>query len=166
MVCYTTQSPSLCLTASAAGPWRRASSRTHPAQEPSMTQLRRRMTEDMQLRNLSPHTQRAYLRYVALFAQQFQKSPELLGPPEIRAYQLYLTQDRQLSPSSVGIAVAALRFLYKVTLKRGWDLDDVLPTGRPQNLPVVMSPEEVAGFLDAVESRKERAILTVCYGAG
>ena len=103
-----------------------------------MTLLRRRMTEDMQLRNLSPHTQRAYLRYVALFAQQFQKSPELLGPTEIRAYQLYLTQDRHLSPSSVGIAVAALRFLYKVPLKRGWDLDDVLPTGsrRPQNLPV------------------------------
>src|ERR1700760_2701353 len=162
MVCYTTQSLLLRLTASAAGPWRRASSRTHPAKEPSMTPLRRRMTEDMQLRNLSPHTQRAYLRYVALFAQRFQKSPELLGPSEIRAYQLYLTQDRQLSPSSVGIAVAALRFLYKVTLKRGWDLDDVLPTGsrRPRNLPVVMSPEEVAGFPDAVEGRKETPLLT------
>ena len=133
-----------------------------------MTPLRRRMTEDMQLCNLSPHTQRAYLRYVALFARHFQKSPELLGPAEIRAYQLYLTQERQLSPSSVGIAVAALRFLYKVTLKREWNLDDVVPTGgrRPQNLPVVMSPEEVAGFLEAVESLKERAILTVCYGAG
>src|SRR3954452_986514 len=52
-----------------------------------MTPLRRRMTEDMQLRNLSPHTQRAYLRYIALFAQRFQKSPELLGPTEIRAYR-------------------------------------------------------------------------------
>ena len=60
-----------------------------------MTPLRRRMTEDMQLRNLSPHTQRAYLRYVAQFAHHFQKSPELLGPAEIRAYQLYLTRDRQ-----------------------------------------------------------------------
>ena len=91
-----------------------------------------------------------------------------MGPTEIRAYQLYLTRDRQLSPSSIGIAIAALRFLYKITLKRGWNLDDVVPTGsrRPQNLPVVMSPEEVARFLDAVESRKQRAILTVCYGAG
>ena len=133
-----------------------------------MTPLRRRMTEDMHLRNLSLHTQRAYLRYVALFARQFQKSPELLGPAEIRAYQLYLTRDRQLSPSSVGIAVAALRFLYKVTLKREWNLDDVVPTGgrKPQNLPVVMSPAEVAGFLEAVESLKEQAILTVCYAAG
>ena len=83
----------------------------------------------------------------------FHKSPELLGPAEIRAFQLYLTRDRQLSPSSVGVAIAALRFLYKVTLQRGWNLDDVVPTGRrPRTLPVVMSPEEVAGFLDAVGS--------------
>jgi site-specific recombinase XerD len=126
------------------------------------------MTEDMQLRNLSPHTQRAYLQYIALFAQHFHRSPELLGPAEIRAYQLYLTRDRQLSASSIGVAVAALRFLYKVTLKREWNLDDVVPTGgrRPQNLPVVLSPQEVAGFLDAVDSLKHRVILTVCYAAG
>lgn len=133
-----------------------------------MTPLRQRMTEDMQLRGLSLHTQRAYLQYIAMFAQNFRKSPELLGPPEIRAFQLYLTQERQLAPSSIGVAVAALRFLYKTTLKRGWNLDDVLPFGarRPQNLPVVMSPAEVARFLDAVESLKQRAILTVCYAAG
>ena len=111
-----------------------------------MTPLRQRMIEDMQLRNLSPHTQRAYLTHVARFARLFHKSPELLGPPEIRAYQLYLTRDRQFSPSSIGVANAALRFLYKVTLKREWNLDDVIPTGgrQPRTLPVVPSPEEVA----------------------
>lgn len=132
-----------------------------------MTPLRRRMTEDMQIRNLAPHTQRAYLQYVSLFARHFHQSPELLGPAEIRAYQLHLTRDRQLSASSLGVAVAALRFLYKVTLRRGWNLDNVVPTGRkPQKLPVVLSTEEVAGFLDAVESLKHRTILTACYAAG
>jgi site-specific recombinase XerD len=103
-----------------------------------------------------------------MFAQHFRRSPELLGPAEIRAFQLYLTQERELSPSSIGVAVAALRFLYKTTLKRGWNLDDVLPFGnrRPQNLPVVMSPSEVARFLDRVENLKQRVILTVCYAAG
>jgi hypothetical protein len=111
-----------------------------------MTPLRQRMTEDMELRGLSRHTQRAYVQYVAIFAQYFHKSPELLGPAEIRAFQLYLTQERHLSPSSIAVAVAALRFLYKTTLKRDWNLDDVLPFGRrrPQHLPVVMSPAEVA----------------------
>jgi integrase/recombinase XerD len=132
-----------------------------------MTPLRQRMIEDMQLRNLGLHTQRAYLQYVSQFADHFHKSPEMLGPAEIRAFQLHLSRDRQLSASSVGVAVAALRFLYKVTLQRGWNLDDVIPTSRrPQRLPVILSPQEVAGFLDAVGSLKHRVILTVCYAAG
>ena len=132
-----------------------------------MTPLRQRMIEDMQVRNLAPSTQRAYLQYVSQFARYFHKSPDLLGPAEIRAFQLYLTRDRQLAASSVGVAVAAIRFFYKVTLQRGWNTDDVVPTcRRPQRLPVVMSPEEVSKFLDAVESLKHRVILTVCYAAG
>jgi hypothetical protein len=80
------------------------------------------MTEDMRLRNLGSHTQHAYLRYVSQFAGHFHKSPEILGLAEIRAFQLHLSWDRQLSASSVGVAVAALRFLYKVTLQRGCGL--------------------------------------------
>src|SRR3954454_15973161 len=149
------------------GSWRRACRAPHPAEEPPMTPLRQRMIEDMQLRNLGLSTQRAYLQYVAQFAGHFHKSPEMLGPAEIRAFQLHLSRDRQLSASSVGVAVAALRFLYKVTLLRGWNLDDVIPTSRrPQRLPVILSPQEVAGFLDAVGSLKHRVILTVCYAAG
>jgi integrase/recombinase XerD len=132
-----------------------------------MTPLRHRMIEDMQIRNLAPETQRAYLQQIAQFARHFGKSPELLGPDEIRTYQLHLTQDRQLSASSIMVAVAALRFLYKVTLKREWSIDEVVPTCRkPQRLPVVLSREEVGRFLDAVEILKHRVILTVCYAAG
>jgi integrase/recombinase XerD len=85
-----------------------------------MTPLRQRMTEDMELRGFSRHTQRAYVQYVAIFAQYFHKSPELLGPAKIRAFQLYLIQEPHLSPSSMAVAVTALRFLYKTTLKRDW----------------------------------------------
>jgi integrase/recombinase XerD len=97
------------------------------AKELSMTNLRQRMTEDMQVRNLSPHTQASYLQQVSLFARHFGKSPALLGPEEIRAYQVYLTNERKLAPGSIQIAVAALRFLYKTTLKKEWTLDEVLP---------------------------------------
>ncbi len=132
-----------------------------------MTPLRQRMSEDMQVRNLAPHTQRSYLQQVSQFARHFGKSPDLLGPGDIRAYQLHLTQEKQLSASSVLVAVAAIRFLYKVTLKRDWNLDDTIPSCRkPQKLPVVMSLEEVSRFLDAVDSLKHRVILTVCYAAG
>jgi hypothetical protein len=77
-----------------------------------MTPVRQRMTEDMQVRNLSPHTQTLYVQQVSLFARYFGKSPELLGPEEIRAYQIYLTNEKKLATSSILIAVSALRFLY------------------------------------------------------
>ena len=132
-----------------------------------MTPLRQRMSDDMQVRNLAPHTQRAYLQQVSQFARHFGKSPDLLGPDDIRAYRLHLARDRRLSASSILVAVAAIRFLYKVTLRRDWDLDEVIPSCRkPQKLPVVMSPEEVSRFFDAIDSLKHRTILTVCYAAG
>lgn len=132
-----------------------------------MTKLRQRMTEDMQVRNLTVNTQRVYLGQVSQFARHFNKSPEQLGPEEIRAYQIYLTNERKLDPGSVLVAIAALRFLYKVSLKREWSFDEVIPAPKkPQRLPVVLSPEEVLQFLGAVGSRKHRTILTTCYAAG
>jgi integrase/recombinase XerD len=135
--------------------------------ELSMTFLRQRMIEDMQVRNLALNTQTSYLQQVSLFARHFHKPPQALGPEEIRAYQVYLTNERKLSPSSVLIAIAALRFLYKVSLKKDWTLEDVIPAPKkPQKLPVVLSPEEVLHFLSCVGSTKHRAILTTCYAAG
>jgi integrase/recombinase XerD len=132
-----------------------------------MTPLRQRMLEEMQIRNLSPETQRSYLGHTSLFARYFGKSPDLLGPDEVRTYLLHLVRERQLSASSIMVTVAALRFLYKVTLKRDWDIQEVIPGCRkPRKLPVILSREEVSRFLGAVENLKHRVILTVCYAAG
>ena len=132
-----------------------------------MTPLRRRMTEDMQVRNFSPHTQNSYVQQVSLFARHFNKSPEIMGREEIRSYQVYLTNEKKLAPSSILIAVSALRFLYKVTLHRDWCFEDIIPAPKkPQTLPIVLSPEEVLQFLSCVQSIKHRTILTTCYAAG
>jgi len=132
-----------------------------------MTILRQRMTEDMQVRNLSPNTQLSYLLQVSLFARHFGKSPAMLGQEEIRSYQVYLINEKKLSPSSIHTIVAALRFLYKVTLKRDWTFRNALPLPKKQQkLPIVLSPEEVQKFLDCVQNIKHRAILTTCYAAG
>jgi integrase/recombinase XerD len=78
-----------------------------------------------------------------------------------------LIQERHLAPSSLEIAVCALRFLYHVTLKRSWSADDVIPAPKkPRRLPVVLSPDEVVRALACVASPKHRAILTTCYAAG
>ncbi len=132
-----------------------------------MTTLRQRMTEDMQVRNLALNTQACYVQQVSQFARHFDKSPEQLGPEDIRTYQVYLTNEKKLAPGSILIAVAALRFLYKVSLKKDWSVEDVIPAPKkPQTLPIVLSPEEVLQFLDCVGSTKHRAILTTCYATG
>jgi integrase/recombinase XerD len=116
-----------------------------------MTSLRERMTEDMQVRNLALNTQTSYVQQVSLFARHFNKSPEELGPADIRAYRVYLTNERKLAPGTILIAVAALRFLYKVSLKKDWAFDEVIPAPKkPQKLPVVLSSEEVLQFLECV----------------
>lgn len=125
------------------------------------------MLEDMQIRNFARNTQETYLLQVALFARYFNKSPELLGPEQIREYQIYLTNQKQLSPGSVVIATAALRFLYRVTLRTDWDVDQAIPIPkRPETLPVVLSPQEVQQFLSCVSPHRARTVLTVCYAAG
>ena len=132
-----------------------------------MTMLRQRMTEDMQVRNMSPHTLASYLQQVSLFASHFHKSPDMLEPEHIRTYQIYLTNEKKLATSSIHVAVGALRFLYRVTLKKQWPFESVLPLPRkPQKLPVVLSREEVAHFLACIDCHKHRVILTVCYAAG
>jgi len=132
-----------------------------------MTSLRQRMLEDMQVRNLSPHTQRSYVEHVARFARHVGRSPAHVGPEAIRAYQLYLTNEKHLAPSSIVITVAALRFLYTVTLAKDWRIEGAIPLPKkPQTLPVVLSPDEVVHFLDCVKAPQHRTILTTCYAAG
>jgi len=125
------------------------------------------MIEDMQIRNLTLNTQRVYVEQVSRFARHFRKSPDHLGPAEIRTYLLHLANERHLAASSIIVTVSALRFLYTVTLKRRWVVEDDIPAGRQaKKLPVVLSQDEVARFLAAVGNLKHRVILTVCYATG
>ena len=131
-----------------------------------MTPLRQRMLEDMSIRNFAENTQLSYVQQVSAFARHFERSPEDLGPEQVRAYQAHLVIDRSLTASSVGIATSALRFLYRVTLKRGWTPDDIPMPKKPFKLPAVLSPAEVMHFLASIDSLKHRTILMTAYAAG
>ena len=131
-----------------------------------MTPLRQRMIEDMRIRNFAPTTQRSYIHYVAQFAQYFHRTPAELDLEAVRQYQLFLTQERNLSPQSVNTFVSAVQFLYLVTLEMPWDKHDFTRARVDEKLPVVPAPLEVQYFLDHVAGIKHRAILLTCYGAG
>ena len=131
-----------------------------------VTLLRQRMLEDMRIRNFARCTQEQYVICVSAFAKYFGKSPELLDPQDIHAFQLYLIEGKHLSFSSLNVYVSALRFLYNVTLRRDWDFQVLPYARRPKKLPVVLSREEMARLIGAVRNLKLRTVLMTMYGAG
>jgi integrase/recombinase XerD len=131
-----------------------------------MKPLRKRMIEDMQLRNLAPATQKNYLHYVTDFAAFFDRSPDELDLEAVREYELYLLNEKKISPESINTFVTAVKFLYLETLEMPWGSEQFPRVRRPHRLPVVLSHEEVIQFFDYVPSLKYRAALMTCYGAG
>lgn len=131
-----------------------------------MTPLRKRMLEDLQIRNYAPTTVAAYIRSVAEFAKHFDKSPDLLGSEQIREYQLYLIKEKGVSLSSYIQAVCGLRFLYSNTLHLSVSLDRIPLPRYEKKLPVIMSPAEVKLLLETPKNLAHRAILTTMYAAG
>ncbi len=130
-----------------------------------MSPLRRRMIEDMTVRNLSPATQRSYLHAVAKFSRYFGRSPDRLDLEDVRAFQVHLVANG-ISWPALNQTVCALRFFYGVTLGHG-EIPERIPYARePRKLPVVLSADEVVRFLEAVPSLKARTALTTAYAAG
>jgi integrase/recombinase XerD len=128
--------------------------------------LRQRMIDDMTVRNFAPNTITGYLKQVSYFAQHFGRSPERLGPEEIRSYQIYLAKERKVGISSRTVAVSALRFLYHVTLKQDRVIEMIPFPKQEYPLPVIVSPEEVLRLLEAAPSFSHHVIFSTMYGTG
>lgn len=131
-----------------------------------MTPLRQKMIEDMQVRNLAANTQKTYVEQVANFAKYFKRSPAAILPEEIRQYQLYLIREKEASWSTFNVAMAALRFVYEVTLQRPFSPERFPYAKRPKRMPVVLSLEETSQLLQSATNIKARAILTTIYATG
>lgn len=130
-----------------------------------LSPLRRRMIEDMTVRNLSPSTQRSYVSAVSKFSRYFGRSPDKLGLDEVRDFQVHLVS-RGVPWGSLNQIVCALRFFYGVTLNEAIVPERIPYVRTPRKLPVVLSTDEVVRFLEAVSSLKSRAALTTAYAAG
>jgi integrase len=130
-----------------------------------MTPLRQRFIDDLRLRNYARRTIDTYVSRIVAFANHFGRWPDLLGPDEVRAFQLHVLE-RRVSWSSFNQAVCALRFLYGITLGRPEQLP-LIPYGKwPKTLPSVLSPDEVLRLLNAAAPGRDRVLLQVAYGCG
>ena len=131
-----------------------------------MTQLRKMMLEELQRRNYSQQTTKAYIRTIWEFAKYFHRSPDELGPEHIREFQAHLFRERKLSGNSVAQRTAALRFLFVKTLKRSYMLEQIPFPKVPLRLPTILSPEEVTRLIEAAPNLLYRTILMTLYSTG
>ena len=131
-----------------------------------MTHLRKMMLEELQRRNYSENTIRCYIRTVEDFSRRFNCSPDRLGPRHIREYQAELFQKRKLSSGSVAVRLAALRFFYCKTLKKGWNIAETPYPKREHRLPEILSREEVARLIQAAGTAFHRTLLMTLYATG
>jgi site-specific recombinase XerD len=125
-----------------------------------------RMAEDLRLKNYSRATQVEYLRCARHFVEYFDRSPVRLGEADIRKFLLHLTDEKKASPETLKMHVAAVRFLYSVTLRQPHKVAGLVFPKVPHRLPDILSRDEVEQLLAAVASPKHRVILMTTYGAG
>lgn len=131
-----------------------------------MTDLRKRMLEELQRRNYSSETTRAYLFAVKDFAGYFGKRPDKLGQEHLRQYQLHLLNDRKLAVETIAGRISALRFFFVKVLRRPYREIDLVYPKRPERLPVILSEEEVARLIESAITSYHRVILMTLYGTG
>lgn len=128
--------------------------------------IKERMKQDLEIRGMSKSTQESYLGCVKQFVKYFMKSPDRLTLDDIHTYQLHLKRDRKISVNYFNIQVAALKFLYRVTLKRNWNIELIPYHKRSKKLPVVLSQEEVVRMYKAVSYIKHKAMILTLYSTG
>ncbi len=131
-----------------------------------MTHLRKMMLEELERRNYAQTTTRLYIQTIEDFAGYFKRPPDQLGPEHIREYQAYLFRERKLAARTVTQRLAALRFFFIQTIKKGWSVADTPYPKKTQHLPSILSPEEVARLIDSSQTRFQRIVLMTLYGTG
>jgi integrase/recombinase XerD len=131
----------------------------------AMSPLRRRMIEDMTVRNFVEKTQHDYIRSIKNLTKFLGRSPDTATREDLRRYQLHLT-GTGVRPPTINGTVTALRFFFIVTLDRADTVKPLTFVAEPRKIPVVLSPEEVARFLEAAPGPKYKAAFGAAYGAG
>jgi site-specific recombinase XerD len=131
----------------------------------AISPLRQRMIEDMTVRNFTSDTQRSYIRAVKNLTVFLGRSPDTATAEDLRLFQLHLTSTG-VRPPTINGTVTALRFFFSVTVDRVGVIKPLTFVAEPRTIPVVLSPEEVARFLEAASGAKYKAALSAAYGAG
>ena len=131
-----------------------------------MTPLRQRMIDDMTLAGLSDNTKRLYSEAVYGLAKHYRRSPDQLSQEEVRAYLLYVKDEKRVAEGTLRICYYGVKFLYLNTLGRPWPFLTMIRTPKSNYLPTILSPEEVRSLLGQIRNPKHHMCLTLIYACG
>ena len=131
-----------------------------------MKELRKRMLQEMQLRNYSERSIKTYIASIGQLAKYFNRSPDQISRQEIKDYLLYLINDRQLSKSTINQTISAIKVLQVDVLDREWETIKVQRPKLPKDLPVVLSKKEIDKILTVTLNLKHRAAIMTAYSGG
>ena len=131
-----------------------------------MSTLREQMVADLQLRGITPRTQKEYLREVSNLAKYYNKSPQDLGEKEVKEYLVHMLKDRGISVGTYRTYVAGIKFLYTTTLDRPEVVEKIKYPKSTHKLPEVLDLSEIKALLSVMDNLKHRALLTMTYSAG
>jgi integrase/recombinase XerD len=131
----------------------------------TISPLRQRLIDDMNMRRFAPETQRNYIRDVGRFATFLGRRPDTATAEDLRRFQVEQRDGGMPTPTMNSI-VSALRFFFTHTVDRPDLARRLVRVKHARKLPVVLSRDEVARLLDATTCLKHQAALSVAYGAG
>jgi site-specific recombinase XerD len=131
-----------------------------------VTHLRKMVLEELERRNYTQSTTRAYIRTIEDFARYFKRPPDQLGPEQIREYIAYLFRERKLADNTVNQRVGALRFFFIKTLRKPWSVEETPYPKKRLHLPVILSQDEVGRLIESALIPFHRTILVTLYATG
>jgi integrase/recombinase XerD len=132
----------------------------------TMTELRRRMREDLQLAGFASKTQKSYLDAVQRLAEYYNRTPDLLAEEEVRRFFLHLINDRKSARSTITIYLCGIKFFYETTLRRTWNIFNLVRPRHVRKLPVVLSVNEVRTIIASIRKPVAQMALTIIYSCG
>ena len=125
-----------------------------------------KMIRSLKTSGMSIYTQRAYLAAMRFFVGYYMKSPDQLGLEEIQKYHLYLVENKKLSPKTINVYMAGVKFFYEMCLNREFRYGEIPRMKVKRTVPEILSQDEICKLINCAKKIKHKAVIAILYAGG
>ena len=124
-----------------------------------------KLQTELKIRGFSDQTIKSYTFHNQKFLEFVKKEPESINQEDIKQYMAYMMSEKELKPSSVSLAMSALRFLYDEMMEKNLFANIKMPK-LEKKLPIVLTKKEVKKIIDVTENKKYKLLIKMLYSSG